>query len=92
MPTLILKCSANGLIDGVLDLRRGVDQVEVLATCYSVSQNKLTAKRSLLHDHTGLAHNSRVALVYVDVGRDVLPQLLEHKGAASEVQGGEARV
>ena len=89
MPTLVLKCSANGLVNGVLDLCRGVDQVEVLATCSFIDQNKLTTKRSLLYDRTGLAHNTRIALVYVDIGGNLLPQLLEYEGAAGEVKGRE---
>lgn len=40
----------------------------------------------------GLAHNPRVPLVHVEVGRDILPQLLEDEGAACEVEGGEVAV
>ena len=89
MLTLVLKRSTDGLVHGVLDLCRGVDQVEVLATCSFIDQNKLTTKRSLLYDRTGLAHNTRIALVYVDIGGNLLPQLLEYEGAAGEVKGRE---
>ena len=92
MPTLVLKCSANGLVNGVLDLCRRVDQVEVLATCSLIDQNKLTTNRSLLYDRTGLAHNTRIALVYVDIGGNLLPQLLEYEGAAGEVESRKVRV
>ena len=92
MLTLVLKRSTDGLVHGVLDLCRGVDQVEVLATCSFIDQNKLTTNRSLLYDRTGLAHNTRIALVYVDIGGNLFPQLLEYEGAAGEVERGEAGV
>lgn len=38
---------------------------------------------------SGLAHDSWIALVVVDVGCNVLPQLLKHKGRAGEVQCSE---
>ena len=41
---------------------------------------------------TGLANNPRVALVHIEIGSDVLPQLLEHERAPGEVQRGEVRV
>jgi hypothetical protein len=40
----------------------------------------------------GLAHNPWVPFVHIEVGRDVLPQLLEDKGAASEVESREVGV
>lgn len=39
-----------------------------------------------------LAHDPRVPLVHIEVGRDVLPQLLEDEGAACEVEGSEVAV
>lgn len=41
---------------------------------------------------TGLTNETRVTLVVVDVRGDILPELLEDKGAASEVECGEAWV
>ena len=40
----------------------------------------------------GLADDARVALVGVEVLGDVLPELLEHEGAASEVERREVWV
>lgn len=41
---------------------------------------------------TSFTNEPRVALVDVDIGADILPELLEHKGAACEVQSCEARM
>ena len=41
---------------------------------------------------TGLTDDARVALVRVEVLGDVLPELLEHEGAASEVERREVWV
>lgn len=39
-----------------------------------------------------LAHNPGVALIDIEVGGDILPQLLENEGATSEVERGKAAV
>lgn len=67
--TLVLERGPDSLVDGVLDICRRVDEVEILAA--------------------SLADNTRVALVDVQVGRDVLPELLENERAAGKVQGSE---
>lgn len=70
--TLVLKRAADALHHRVRDIRRRVDEVEVLAT--------------------SLTNEARIALVVVDVCSDILPQLLEDKGATSEVECSEAWV
>lgn len=47
----------------------------------SVSFSKSTARGP-----TGLADDAWIALIFVDICSDVLPQLLEHERAPSEVQ------
>lgn len=42
--------------------------------------------------HTGLANDTGIALVIVQISSNVLPELLEDEGASSEVKGGEVRV
>jgi hypothetical protein len=41
---------------------------------------------------TSLSNNPRITLIRVQVGRNVLPQLLKNEGASREMQRGKARM
>lgn len=70
--TLVLECASYALHNRVLQLRRLMNDMEVLST--------------------SLTNKTWVALVYVDVSGDVLPEFLEDECAAGKVEGGEAGV
>jgi len=90
--TLVFEGGANSLENGVFDVCRRVNDVEVFATWKGGSKLTRHPIATPCPVRTSLSDDSRITLVDIEVLGDILPQLFEDSGTPGEVKSSEERV
>lgn len=85
--TLVLESTTHTLQCSVLDISRGMNDVEILSALASIRSCK--SETNIMH--TCFSNNSRISLVILQIQGNVLPKLFEDVRASSKVQSSKIR-